>query len=83
MISIVLVDDHNIVRKGLLAILQAEEDFSVIGEAADGLEALQKVQELQPDILVLDIMMKGINGLEVTRQLSKKMPQNFDLRHFN
>jgi len=75
MISIVLVDDHNIVRKGLLAILQAEEDFSVIGEAADGLEALQKVQELQPDILVLDIMMKGINGLEVTRQLSKKMPQ--------
>jgi DNA-binding NarL/FixJ family response regulator len=75
MIRIVLVDDHHIVRKGLLALLKGENDFSIVGEASDGLEALRQAQELQPDIIILDIMMSGINGLEVTRQLSKKMPQ--------
>lgn len=75
MIKIVLADDHQVVRKGFKALLAAESDFSVVGEAGDGLETLRLVEQLQPDILVLDLMMSGINGLEVTRQLSKKSPK--------
>ena len=75
MVNIFLADDHNIVRKGLQAILSSESDFAVVGEASDGLETVNKVQQLQPDILVLDIMMGGVNGLEVARQLSKKCPK--------
>ncbi len=75
MISIVLADDHNIVRKGLRALLSAESDIEVIGEASDGLQAVELVEKLKPNILVLDLMMGGINGLEVTRQLGKKCPQ--------
>lgn len=75
MVNIILADDHNIVRKGLQAILSGESDFKIVGEASDGLETVEKVQQLQPDILVLDIMMGSINGLEVTRQLSKKCPK--------
>jgi two-component system response regulator NreC len=72
MINIVLADDHQVVRKGLNALLSAEADFSIVGEAGDGLETVQLVERLRPDILVLDLMMSGINGLEVTRQLNKK-----------
>jgi DNA-binding NarL/FixJ family response regulator len=72
MIKIVLADDHQVVRKGFKALLSAEADFSVVGEAGDGLEALNLIEQLQPEILVLDLMMPGINGLEVTRQASKK-----------
>jgi two-component system, NarL family, response regulator NreC len=75
MINIILADDHNIVRKGIRAVLSDESDFKVIGEAADGLEAINLVEKLQPEILVLDLMMGGINGLEVTRQLHKKRPE--------
>jgi two-component system, NarL family, response regulator NreC len=75
MVNIFLADDHDIVRRGLQAILAAESDFKVVGQASDGLAAIEKVQALQPDILVLDIMMGGVNGLEVTRQLSKKCPK--------
>jgi DNA-binding NarL/FixJ family response regulator len=71
-INIVLADDHQVVRKGLKALLSAEADLSVVGEAGDGLETVQLVERLKPDILVLDLMMSGINGLEVTRQLNKK-----------
>ncbi len=75
MVNIILADDHNIVRKGLRALLSAESDFNVVGEASDGLQAVDLVEKLKPDILVLDLMMGGINGLEVTRQLNKKCPQ--------
>jgi two-component system response regulator NreC len=75
MIKIVLADDHQVVRKGLKALLSAEQDFSIIGEAGDGLETVKLVEQLQPDILILDLMMSGINGLEVTRQLNKKCPK--------
>lgn len=75
MINIVLADDHNVVRKGLKALLSAESDFSVVGEAGDGLETIKLVEQMQPEILVLDLMMSGINGLEVTRQLNKKSPK--------
>ncbi len=75
MIKIVLADDHQVVRKGLKALLSTEPDFNIVGEAGDGLETLRLVEDLHPDILVLDLMMAGINGLEVTRQLNKKVPQ--------
>ncbi|MDD5702285.1 MAG: response regulator transcription factor [Dehalococcoidales bacterium] len=74
MINIVLADDHQVVRKGLKALLSAEMDFNIIGESGDGLETVKLVEELQPTVLVLDLMMSGINGLEVTRQLNKKYP---------
>ncbi|MGH7819323.1 MAG: response regulator [Candidatus Binatia bacterium] len=75
MISIVLADDHAVVRQGLRAILEAETDFTLVGEAGEGLETLRLVEKLQPNVLVADLMMPGLNGLEVIRQvrrLSKK-----------
>jgi len=71
MTTIVLADDHHVVRQGLRALLEAEADFKVIGEAGNGLEALQLVDQLKPNVLVLDLMMPGLNGLEVARQMSK------------
>jgi DNA-binding NarL/FixJ family response regulator len=73
-ISILLADDHRIVREGLCALLKAEPDFSVVGAAGDGLEALEMVRKLRPDVAVLDLMMRGLNGLEAARQISKQMP---------
>lgn len=70
--TIVLADDHRIVRQGLHALLTAEADFKVVGEAGDGREALEQVKLLGPDVLVLDLMMPGLNGLEVARQLHKQ-----------
>jgi two-component system response regulator NreC len=75
MITLVLADDHHVVRQGLRALLEAEPDLQVIGEAADGLETVRLVVNLRPDILVLDLMMGGINGLEVARQVSKRSPK--------
>ena len=75
MTTIILADDHNVVRQGLRALLEAEPDFAVVGEAADGLEVDDLVERLQPDVLVLDLMMPGMGGLEVTRQLGKHSPQ--------
>jgi DNA-binding NarL/FixJ family response regulator len=71
-ITIVLADDHRIVRQGLRVLLTTESDFKVIGEADDGREALELVKRLSPDVLVLDLMMPGLNGLEVARQLNKQ-----------
>ncbi len=75
MTTIVLADDHTIVRQGLRALLEAEEDFSVIGESADGAEVTDLVTQLRPDVLVLDLMMPGINGLEVTWQVRQCAPE--------
>jgi DNA-binding NarL/FixJ family response regulator len=75
MITIILADDHRIVRQGLRALLEAEPDFQLIGETGDGLEAVQLAQRLQPDVVVLDLMMPSINGLEATRQISDGCPQ--------
>ena len=74
-ISIVLADDHRIVRQGLHALLEAEPDFNVIGETGDGLEALELVKKLNPDVAVVDLMMHGLNGLEVARQLTRLVPR--------
>lgn len=72
MLNIILADDHIVVRKGLKALLSTELDFNVVGEAENGLEALQMVDALKPDILVLDLTMPVLNGLEVTRSLRHK-----------
>ena len=74
MTTIVLVDDHHILRQGLRALLEAEQDFHLVGEAGDGLEAVQLVERLRPDVLVLDLMMPGLSGLEVTRQVCQRSP---------
>lgn len=73
-ISIVLADDHHIVRQGVKALLQNEPDFSVVGESSDGIGVVAMTGQLKPDILVLDLMMPGLNGLEVTRRVAKISP---------
>lgn len=75
MISLVLADDHHVVRQGLRYLLEAEPDLQVVGEAADGLETVRLIEELKPDVLVVDVMMGGISGLEVARQVSKQSPK--------
>lgn len=75
MTKIVVADDHHVVRQGLRTLLEAEPGFRIIGEAGDGLEAARLVERLKPDVLVLDLMMPGLNGLEVTRQVNKCSPQ--------
>jgi DNA-binding NarL/FixJ family response regulator len=73
-ITIVLADDHHVVRQGFKALLENQEDFSVIAEAGDGLEAVKITARMKPDILVVDLIMPGINGLEVTRQIGQLSP---------
>ncbi|HTX92311.1 MAG TPA: response regulator transcription factor [Anaerolineales bacterium] len=73
-VTLLLADDHPIVRQGLRHLLERESEFHIVGEAGDGVEALQLVELLKPDILVLDVMMPGLNGLEVLRQTRKISP---------
>jgi len=74
-VSILLADDHQVVRQGLRALLEAEPDFRVVGEAADGLEATRLVERLHPDVAVVDLIMPGLGGLEVTRQITTRVPK--------
>jgi DNA-binding NarL/FixJ family response regulator len=73
--QILLVDDHQVVREGLRAVLQAQTDFRLIGESEDGSDAIRKVQQLRPDVLVLDLVLRGVQGLEVLRQVHKESPR--------
>ena len=75
MTRIVLAEDHQIVRQGLVALLAANADLEVVGEAEDGLQAVQLVERLHPDALVLDLMMPGLNGVQVTRQTKQRSPE--------
>ena len=72
---IFIADDHEVVRKGLCALLQVEQGWEVCGEAADGREAAEKIRDLKPDVSILDIGMPGLNGLEATRQILKDDPR--------
>ena len=72
--TIILADDHNIVRQGFKALLENQQDLSVVAEAGDGLEAVRLTTRLKPDVLVVDLIMPGLNGLEVTRQVGKLFP---------
>ena len=74
-ITVFLADDHTIVRQGLAKLLEAEPNIKVVGEAQDGREAVNKVQKLSPDIVIMDIAMPLLNGIEATRQIKKLLPQ--------
>ena len=74
-IKIFLADDHTIVRQGLAKLLEAEPGFEVIGEAEDGREAVNRVQKMLPDVVIMDIAMPMLNGIEATRQIKKILPQ--------
>jgi len=70
-VRILLVDDHPIVRQGLKTLLEGRTGWEVVGEASDGVEALEKVNALQPDIVVLDVTMPRMNGLEACRLIQQ------------
>ena len=74
-IRILVADDHTIVRKGLCALLDGHREIEVVAEAENGREAIKKVEQVQPDIVLMDITMPGLNGLETTRQLKKRHPK--------
>jgi DNA-binding NarL/FixJ family response regulator len=74
-IKLLVADDHEVVRKGFRAILEAERDCEVVGEAGDGRRAVEMARELRPDIVVLDVSMPHLNGLEAARQILKSRPQ--------
>ena len=73
-IRILVVDDHQVVREGLRHMLELEADMEVVGEAGDAKEALTQVESLSPEIILMDIKMPGIDGIELTRQLKEKLP---------
>jgi len=71
---VLLVDDHTIVREGLRALLADSPDVEVVGEAADGEDALRKARALRPDVVVMDLVMPGMGGLEATRAIRQELP---------
>ncbi len=74
-ITVLLADDHHVVREGLRALLEDTEDIQVVGEAGDGLETLRLAEGLRPHVLVVDLMMPGLGGLEITRQVRRRVPE--------
>jgi two-component system nitrate/nitrite response regulator NarL len=74
-ISILLVDDHALFRSGIRSLLQRQPDFSVVGEAADGVEGIKRVQQLQPDVVLLDLNMSGMSGIESLQLMQQSSPK--------
>jgi two-component system, NarL family, response regulator NreC len=74
MLRVLLADDHGLVRRGMRALLETQRDIEVAGEASDGLEALRLCQELKPDMLILDIGMPGLNGIDVASRALALLP---------
>jgi len=74
MTTIVLADDHDFIRRGVRVLLEGEPAFTVVGEAGDGLEATDIVESLKPDVLIIDVVMPGLNGLEVIRRAVQNSP---------
>ena len=73
-ITVLLCDDHNMIREGLRLLLEKEPDIQVVGEAADGNQAVEKAKALRPDVILMDLAMPRLNGLEATRQIAKEIP---------
>jgi DNA-binding NarL/FixJ family response regulator len=73
-IRVLIVDDHAIMRDGIRALLSVNDDIEVIGEASEGREAIKKMEQLKPDVIVMDIAMPGMDGMEATRQMVKGNP---------
>jgi DNA-binding NarL/FixJ family response regulator len=73
-LRILIADDHELLRRGVRSIIEAEAGWTVVGEAGDGLEAFQKAKELKPEIVVLDIGMPRLNGLDAARRIRKVLP---------
>lgn len=71
-IKVLLVDDHAMIREGIRALLRLEDDIEIVGEASEGKEAIKKVRELSPEVVVMDIVMPGMNGLEATSRITKR-----------
>jgi DNA-binding NarL/FixJ family response regulator len=74
-LRVLIADDHEVVRKGLRTLLQEQPGWVVAAEARDGREAVDKAKEVKPDVIVMDMSMPGLNGLEATRQIAKSLPQ--------
>ena len=73
-IRLLIADDHTIFRAGVRLLLEAEPDIEVVGEALNGVEAAQMAESLHPDLILMDIGMPGMNGLEATRQIKSRFP---------
>ena len=75
MTTILLAEDHHVVRQAFKVLLEEASEWLVVGEAANGFDAVALAEQLHPDILLLDLMMPGINGLEVTKQVGRLSPE--------
>ena len=75
-LRLLVVDDHAVVRRGVRALLESQPGWDICGEATDGQEAIRKAAELKPDIVVLDISLPGLNGLEATSRILKESPES-------
>jgi len=74
-ITVLVADDHAIVREGVIKLLNVQKDIEVVAQAVDGVDALEKVKQYKPDVLVLDISMPHLNGIDVVRMLREEMPK--------
>jgi DNA-binding NarL/FixJ family response regulator len=73
-IRVLVADDHLVVREGLVVMLQGAGEFEVVGEACDGQEAIRLAEEFRPDVVLIDVQMPGVGGIEATRQIKKRVP---------
>ncbi len=75
-VTVLIVDDHEVVRRGLRSFLQSQDDIEVIGEAVNGAEAIDKVEELLPDVVLMDLVMPGMGGIDAIRRLTQISPSS-------